>query len=104
MGIALADGFDIRHHGVIFEIDGRAHPVRLLFVGAEDIGVTKRLILSGDLVPHIPALALAIMNLGEIRGFILRAIARGISRAAIGDEDQIILDEIDARFGSILLI
>ena len=57
-GIALADVLDIGDDLLVQRLDGGAHPVGLLGVVAELVGMAEGRILRGDLAPHIPAAAL----------------------------------------------
>ena len=61
---------------------------------AELVGMAEGRILGGDLAPHVPAAAF--LQLGVVgRGSILAAQGGVLHAAAVGDEDQIVLCEVD---------
>ena len=62
------------------------------------------LCLSCNVFPHIPGLSGTILYLTQIRCMRLIAIAGGIGAAAIGNKYQIILNEVNGQFLSILYI
>ena len=93
-GIALADILDIGDDALIQRLHGGAHPVGLLRVVAELVGMTEIGILRGDLAPHIPAAALP--QLGVVGGGLVLAAHGGVLHAAaVGDEHQIVLRQVD---------
>ena len=78
-------------------LDGGAHPVGLLGVIAELVGMAEGRILRGDLAPHVPAAAG--FDLGVVGGGLVLAAAGGIfDAAAVGDEDEVVLGEVDGVF------
>ena len=92
--VALADVFDIGDDLLVEGLDGGAHPVGLLGVVAELVGMTEGRILRGDLAPHIPAAAL--FELGVVRGGLVLAAHGGVfDAAAVGDEDEVVFREVD---------
>ena len=86
--------------------DGRAHPVGGVHVGAELVGVSVFAVLGlrGDVLPHIPALALAVFNAGKVGRVGLVAVAGGVGAAAVRDEHEIVLDEIERLLLAVLHI
>ena len=93
-GIALADLGDIGDDALVERFDGGAHPVGLLGIVAELVGVAEGGVLCGDLAPHIPAAAL--LDLGVVgRGGVLAAHRGVLHAAAVGDEHEIVLGEVD---------
>ena len=84
--------------------DGSAHPVGCIHIGAEfvRIAVLAVLCLSSDSFPHIPRLALAVFNAGQVGRMGLIAVAGGVGAAAVGDEHQIVLDEVDGLLRTVL--
>jgi hypothetical protein len=95
MGIAFADLDDIRNHRLIEGRDRRGHPVGFADVAAEFLGVAKAIVLRGDPPSTYPRIRPNHFQFRKIRGMSLIAIAGAIGAAAIGDEDQIIFDEVD---------
>ena len=92
--VALADIFDIGDDLLVEGLDGGAHPVGLLGVVAELVGMTEGRILRGDLAPHIPAAAL--FELGVVRGGLVLAAHGGVfDAAAVRDEDEVVFREVD---------
>ena len=92
--VALADVFDIGDDLLVEGLDGGAHPVGLLGVVAELVGMTEGRILRGDLAPHIPAAAL--FELGVVRGGLVLAAHGGVfDAAAVRDENEVVLGEVD---------
>ena len=62
---------------------------------AEFVGMAEGRILSGDLAPHIPAAAL--FQFGVVGGgLVLTAHGGVLHAAAVGDEHQIVLRQVDA--------
>ena len=95
--IALADVLDIGDDPLVEGLDGGAHPVGLLGVIAELVGMAEGRILRGDLAPHVPAAAG--FDLGVVGGRLVLAAAGGIfDAAAVGDEDEVVLGEVDGVF------
>ena len=95
--VALADLLDIGNDTVVQRFDCRAHPVRLLGVGAELVGMAERGVLRGNLAPHVPAAAG--FELGVVRCGHVLAAHRGIFHAAaVRDEDQIVFRKVNAVF------
>ena len=64
---------------------------------AERFGIAEFAVrrLRRDRLPHIPGFALAVFNAGQIGRVGLIAVAGGIGAAAVGDEYQIVLDQVD---------
>ena len=83
---------------------GSAHPVGGVHIGAEGIGVAVLAVLRlrGNGLPHIPGLACAVFHAGQVGGMGLVAIAGGVGAAAVGDEHQIVLDEVDGLLPAVL--
>ena len=95
--VALADIFDIGDDLLVEGLDGGAHPVGLLGVIAELVGMAEGRILRGDLAPHVPAAAG--FDLVVVGGGLVLAAAGGIfDAAAVGDEDEVVLGEVDGVF------
>ena len=93
-GIPLADVLDIGDDALIQRLHRGAHPVGLLRIIAELVGMAEGGILSGDLAPHIPAAAL--LDLGVVGGGCVLAAHGGVLyAAAVGDEHQIVLRQVD---------
>ena len=93
-GVALADVLDIGDDLLVQSLHGGAHPVGLLGVMAELVGMAKGRVLCGDLAPHIPAAAG--LQLGVVGGgLILTAHGGVLHAAAVGDEHQIVLRQVD---------
>ena len=93
-GIPLADVLDIGDDLLIQRLHGGAHPVGLLGVMAELVGMAKGGILCGDLAPHIPAAAR--FQLGVVGGgLVLTAHGGVLHAAAVGDEHQIVLRQVN---------
>ena len=100
-GIALADVLDIGDDLLVERLDGRAHPVGLLGVMAELVGMAEGRVLGGDLAPHVPAAAF--LQLGIVGcGSILASQGGVLHAAAVGDEDEIVLREVDGALPAIL--
>ena len=92
--VALADVFDIGDDLLVEGLDGGAHPVGLLRVVAELVGMTEGRVLRGDLAPHIPAAAL--FELGVVLGGLILAAHGGVfDAAAVRDEDEVVFREVD---------
>ena len=93
-GVALADVLDIGDDLLVQSLHGGAHPVGLLGVMAELVGMAKGRVLCGDLAPHIPAAAG--LQLGVVGGgLVLTAHGGVLHAAAVGDEHQIVLRQVD---------
>ena len=93
--VALADLGDIGDDTLVERFDGGAHPVGLLGIVAELVGVAEGGVLRGDLAPHIPAAAL--LDLGVVgRGGVLAAHRGIFHAAAVGDEYEVIFGQVDA--------
>ena len=58
--------------------------------------------LSSNGLPHIPGLALAILNAGKVGSVSLVAVTGGVGAAAVGDEHQIILYQINGLLLAVL--
>ena len=95
-GVALADLADILGDLVVQRGDGGALPVAQLRLGAELFRVTEGGILCGDLLPQIPAVA-GLDGGVETGGLILCAHGAAFHAAAVGDEQQIVLGQVDVR-------
>lgn len=95
-GVALADCLDVRRD---LAVEGRhrgAHPLGLLGISAESVGAAEAGVLSRDAAPHVPAAAGG--ELGSPRGGpVLRPHGGVLNAAAVGDEDEIVLGEVDDR-------
>ena len=92
----MADLLDIGHNLAVEGGDRGAHPVALLGVTAELIGMTKARVLGGNATPHVPTATRANRRI-PCGGLILRTDRRVFHAAAVGDKDQVILSEIDVR-------
>ena len=93
-GIALADLLDILRDLVIQGGDGGALPVGQLRIRAELFGVAEGRILCGDLLPQIPAVAR--LDGGVETGcLVLGTHGAALDAAAVGDEQQIVLGQVD---------
>ena len=94
--VALADLLDVGRDGIVERGDGGAHPLGLLRVGAEDVGVAEAGVLAGDATPQVPAVAR--LSLREPRrGLGLRADGSALDATAVGDEHEVVLSEVDDR-------
>ena len=93
-GVALADLADILRDLVVQRGDGGALPVAQLRLGAELFRVTEGGILCGDLLPQIPAVA-GLDGGVEAGSLILCTHGAAFHAAAVGDEQQIVLGQVD---------
>ena len=91
--VTLADILDVGHDTFVQRGDRGAHPVGLFRIGAELLRAAKGLILRGDLLPQIPAVAGPEGGVEHCR-LILRADGGAFHAATVGDEHQIILGQI----------
>ena len=84
--------------------DGGAHPVRRVHVRAERFGIAEFAVrrLRRDRLPHIPGFTPAVFNAGQIGRVGLIAVAGSIGAAAVGDEHEIILGQIDGSGFAVL--
>ena len=84
--------------------DSRAHPVRGVHVAAESVRVAVLAVLRlrRDGFPHIPRLARAVLHAGQIGCMGLVAVAGGVGAAAVRDEHEVILDEVDGLLLAVL--
>src|SRR5699024_9991378 len=75
-------------------------------IAAEDIRIPKlsMLGLSGDGLPHVPRFAAAVVNDRQVRGMSLVAVTGSIGAAAVGNEDEIILDQVDGLLLTVFYI
>ena len=105
-GVALADIHDVADDFLISGGNRGTHPVGGLHIAAEGVGVAVFAVLRlpCDGLPHIPRFTTAVMDAGEIGRVGLVAVAGGIGAAAIGDENKIILDEINGLLLAVLHI
>ena len=92
--VAVADILDVRNDLLIQCGDRRAHPVGLLRVIAKFLRMPERRVLRRDLLPHVPAAALADRGIERCR-LILRTDRGIFHTAAVRDEHQIILRQRD---------
>ena len=99
--VSLADFLDIRNDALIERFDRRAHPVGLLRIRAELVGVTESGVLRSNFAPHVPAAAG--LELGVVRCRHVLAAHRGVLHtAAVCDEHQIVFRQIDAVFPAVV--
>ena len=95
-GVALADLADILRDLVVQRGDGGALPVAQFRLGAELFRVTEGGILCSDLLPQIPAVA-GLDGGVKASGLILCTHGAAFHAAAVGDEQQIVLGQVDVR-------
>ena len=102
--VAVADVDDVPDDLLVRRGDGRAHPVGGVHVGAELVRVAVFAVLGlrSDVLPHIPALALAVLDAGKVGRVGLVAVAGGIGAAAVRDEHEIVLNEIERLLLAVL--
>ena len=83
---------------------GCAHPVGGVDIAAKSVRVAELAMggLGSDGLPHVPGLSGAVLELGQVGGVGLVTVAGGVSAAAIGDEHQIVFNEVDALLLAIL--
>ena len=94
--VALADLLDVGRDGIVERGDGGAHPLGLLRVSAEDVGVAEAGVLAGDATPQVPAVARLSLRAPR-RGLGLRADGGALDATAVGDEHEVVLSEVDNR-------
>ena len=95
----MRDFGDVRNKGFV-HIDGGAHPVRFLNIGAEGFRMAKAMIfdLSCHRFPKVEGIPSPRLEKAQIWGLVLRAVAGTIHARAIGDEDVIIRAQINCLF------
>ena len=100
-GVTLADVLDIGDDALVQGLHRGAHPVGLLGVVAELVGMAEGRVLGGDLAPHVPAAAR--LDLGVVGGRGVLAAHGGILHAAaVGDEYQVVLRQVDGALFAVL--
>ena len=93
-GVTLADLLDILGDLVVQGGDGGAFPVGQLRLRAELFGMAEGGVLCGDLLPQIPAVARLDGGI-KACGLVLSADGAALHAAAVGDEEQVVLGEVD---------
>ena len=95
--ITLADGHDLLDDLFVRGGNGSTHPVGGFGIRAEGVRVAilAMLGLGSNVLPQIPGLTAAHTDAGQIRSSVLITVAGGISAAAVGDEDQIVLHQVN---------
>ena len=103
-GVPFADIDDMLHDLLVGGGYGCAHPVGGVDIAAKRVRVAELAVggLGSDGLPHVPGLPGAVLELGQVRGVGLIAVAGGVGAAAIGDEHQVVLNEVDALLLAIL--
>ena len=104
--VAFADIHNMPDNLLVGRRYGCAHPVGGIDIAAEDIRIPKlsMLGLSGDGLPHVPRFAAAVVNDRQVRGVSLVAVTGSIGAAAVGNEDEIILDQVDGLLLTVFYI
>ena len=102
--VALADAHNVPDDLLVGGCNGRAHPVGRVDVGAELVRIAEFAVLGlrGDRLPHIPRFAEAVLHAGQVGRVGLVAVAGGVGAAAVGDEHQVVLGQVDGLLPAVL--
>lgn len=104
--VAFADIHNIPDDLLVGCRYGCTHPVGGIDIAAEDIRIPElcMLGLGGDGLPHIPRFAAAVVNDRQVRGVGLVAVTGSIGAATVGNEYEIILNQVNALLLTVFYI
>ena len=103
-GIPFANVDNMLNDLLICGGNGGTHPVCRINVTAKDFRIAEFAVncLSRNRFPQIPRFSAAVFQMGQIRCVGLVAVAGGVCAAAVGDEYQIVFDQVNGLFFAVL--